>query len=168
MSLFAYVGTPRAESRTFQFLWTAGTRPLFRLASSVVQRLSHLPDPRSGQGSGGTRVPSPLARRTAPAATPAARGPRAHCGVLLTSLPRSQARRRGPRSLRPAGNADPGARAGALSNSQACGQAPRCGVALGRRTLEQAPGWPRRRQPARRRRGRTSPRARTATGSGSL
>ena len=28
MSLFAYFGTP--ESRSFQFLWTAGTQPLFR------------------------------------------------------------------------------------------------------------------------------------------
>ena len=72
MSLFAYFRTP--ESRSFQFFWTAGTHPLFRLAFSVVQCLSHLPDPRSaGRESGGTRVP--LARRMAPP-PPAARGPR--------------------------------------------------------------------------------------------
>ena len=43
MSLFAYFGTP--ESRSFQFLWTAGTQPLFSLAFRLFQRLSHLPRP---------------------------------------------------------------------------------------------------------------------------
>jgi hypothetical protein len=72
MSLFAYFGTP--ESRSFQFLWTAGNQPLFSVASSVVQCLSHLPDPRSGRGSGGTRVP--LARIHGPAATPGGTRPK--------------------------------------------------------------------------------------------
>jgi len=48
MSLFAYFGTP--ESRSFQFLWTAGTQPLFSLAFRLFQRLSHLLEPRAAGG----------------------------------------------------------------------------------------------------------------------
>ena len=52
MSLFVYFGTP--ESRSFQFFWTAGTRPVFRLAFRLFQRLSHLPDSAfAGGGVGG-------------------------------------------------------------------------------------------------------------------
>ena len=72
MSLFAYFGTP--ESRSFQFLWTAGTQRLFSLAFRLFQCLSHLPRPAlPGGGVGGPG--SPLARITA-RPPPAARGPR--------------------------------------------------------------------------------------------
>jgi len=61
MSLFAYFGTP--ESRSFQFLWTAGTQPLFSVAFRLFNA-SHIFQTRvAGRGSGGTRVP--LARITA-------------------------------------------------------------------------------------------------------
>jgi hypothetical protein len=54
MSLFAYFGT--SESRSFQFLWTAGTRPVFRLAFRLFNA-SHIFQTRvAGRGSGGTRV----------------------------------------------------------------------------------------------------------------
>ena len=36
MSLFAYFGTP--ESRSFQFLWTAGTQRLFRAGPRALNR----------------------------------------------------------------------------------------------------------------------------------
>ena len=56
MSLFAYFGTP--ESRSFQFLWTAGTQRLFSLALRLFSA-SHVFQTRvAGRGSGGTRVPT--------------------------------------------------------------------------------------------------------------
>ena len=65
MSLFAYFGTP--ESRSFQFLWTAGTQRLFSLAFRLFNA-SHIFQTRvAGRGSGGTRVP--LARIQGPAAS---------------------------------------------------------------------------------------------------
>ena len=74
MSLFAYlkIGTP--ESRSFQFFWTAGTRPVFRLAFRVFQRLSHLPDPRSRAGEWGD--PGPTCPDNGPAATPGGSRPK--------------------------------------------------------------------------------------------
>ena len=70
MSLFVYFGTP--ESRSFQFFWTAGTRPVFSVAFRLFQRLSHLPDSalRAGEwGDPGSTCPD-----NGPAAHPG--GPR--------------------------------------------------------------------------------------------
>ena len=49
MSLFAYFGTP--ESRSFQFLWAAGTRPLFRVAFRLFNA-SHILQTRVPPGRG--------------------------------------------------------------------------------------------------------------------
>ena len=62
MSLFAYFGTP--ESRSFQFLWTAGHQPLFRLAFRLFNA-SHIFQTRvAGRGSGGTRDNPPRLQDT--------------------------------------------------------------------------------------------------------
>ena len=72
MSLFAYFGTP--ESRSFQFLWTAGTQPLFSLAFRLFQRLSHPSRPALlGRGVGGPGFHLPGYKARPP---PAARGSR--------------------------------------------------------------------------------------------
>ena len=70
MSLFVYFGTP--ESRSFQFFWTAGTRPVFSVAFRLFNASHIFQIPRLRTGEWGD--PGPTCPDNGPAAPPG--GPR--------------------------------------------------------------------------------------------
>ena len=75
MSLFVYFGTP--ESRSFQFFWTAGTRPVFSVAFRLFNASHIFQIPRSRAGEWGD-----------PGSTCPDNGPAAHPGGPRPKNPR--------------------------------------------------------------------------------